>query len=213
MIPLKEGAEDRKGKLHNGTHRCMMLLLINVLGDGIPGLALAKERSDPRIMSRRPIARDESFFGGGLMEVIIQQVVAFSAVTWIGYYFGSFVNISPAILPSQEVAQTMSFLILSFTSILHIFTVKSRKSIFRTSFRDNTQLLINVTVILLIFIAMTAIAPIASVFGFVPLSGLHWLIVIGLSIVPILVAEYEKMWDYQKQKVAEKNRVVRTRCE
>ena len=61
-------------------------------------------------------------------------------------------------------------------------------------------LLINVTVILLIFIAMTAIAPIASVFGFVPLSGLHWLIVIGLSIVPILVAEYEKNAGLSKAK-------------
>ncbi|MCL2319639.1 MAG: HAD-IC family P-type ATPase, partial [Treponema sp.] len=44
----------------------VMLLLVNVLGDGIPGMALAKEKSDPRIMVRRPIERNESFFGGGL---------------------------------------------------------------------------------------------------------------------------------------------------
>ncbi|GHU98201.1 magnesium-transporting ATPase [Clostridia bacterium] len=56
----------------------MMLLLINVLGDGIPGMAIAKEQSDKRIMNRKPIVRDESFFSGGLLEVIVQQTVLFA---------------------------------------------------------------------------------------------------------------------------------------
>lgn len=189
----------------------MMLLIINVLGDGIPGLTLAKERSDPRIMTRRPIARDESFFGGGLLEVMIQQIITFAIVTWAGYYIGAFVSVSDSFIPSHSVAQTMSFLILSFTSILHIFTVKSRKSIFKTSFRDNPQLGINAGLMILVFTGMTAIAPIASVLGFAAISGLHWLIVIALSIIPTLVAEYEKMWDSLKQSAAEKNRVVRYR--
>lgn len=190
----------------------MMLLLINVLGDGIPGFALAKEKSDPRIMNRRPIERNESFFGGGLMEVIIQQVLAFAAVTWVGYYIGYFVHVSESAAPSFAVAQTMSFLILSFTSILHVFTVKSRKSVFRMSFRDNPQLAINVAVVLLIFIGMVAIPQIATILGFAPLSAKHWLIVVGLSLVPMTVAEYEKLWDNYKFKVAEKQRVNRGSC-
>lgn len=94
----------------------IMLLVINVLGDGIPGLALAKEQSDPRIMKRKPILRNESFFGGGLMEVIIQQIFAFAAVTLIGYYIGMNISFGNS-ESSLEAARTMAFLITGWTSI------------------------------------------------------------------------------------------------
>jgi len=61
----------------------IMLLLINVLGDGIPGIRLAYEKSDPRIMQRKPIARKESLLEG-LQFVIAAQIIAFVAVTWVG---------------------------------------------------------------------------------------------------------------------------------
>ncbi|MDD4390744.1 MAG: cation-translocating P-type ATPase, partial [Eubacteriales bacterium] len=147
----------------------MMLILINVVGDGIPGLALAREKSDPRIMNRRPIGRNESFFGGGLIEVIIQQVIAFAAVTWVGYYIGFYVVVSDTIAPSYAVAQTMVFLILGFTSVLHVFTVKSRKSIFRMTFRDNPRLIINVVIVFAIFVTLTAVPIIGATLGFAPM--------------------------------------------
>lgn len=187
----------------------MMLIIINVVGDGIPGLALAAEKSDPRIMNRRPIGRNESFFGGGLVEVIIQQVIAFSAVTWIGYYIGFYVVVSDTIAPSYALAQTMAFLVLGFTSVLHVFTVKSRKSIFRMNFRDNPKLILNVVIVFGIFLILTGVPQIAVTLGFTPMSGNHWLIVIGLSLVPMAVAEYEKIWDNMKSRMAEKNRVPR----
>jgi len=48
----------------------VMLLLINVLGDGIPGICLEKEVSDSRIMVRKPIGRNESFFNRNLINVV-----------------------------------------------------------------------------------------------------------------------------------------------
>jgi magnesium-transporting ATPase (P-type) len=42
----------------------IMILLINVVGDGVPALYIGLEQSDPRIMDRKPISRNESFFGG-----------------------------------------------------------------------------------------------------------------------------------------------------
>ena len=86
----------------------LMLLIINVLGDGIPGMALAKEESDRRIMKRKPIARTESFFGGGLMEVIIRQTFVFAIVSLVAFYLGQYTALGGA-APSLEAGRTMAF--------------------------------------------------------------------------------------------------------
>jgi magnesium-transporting ATPase (P-type) len=185
----------------------IMLLLVNVLGDGIPGMALAKEQSDRRIMHRKPIDRNESFFGGGLLQVIIQQIIAFSVVTLIGFYIGKFITIPGAYAPSEKIGQTMAFLILGWTSILHVFTVRSRTSVFKRSLKDNPQLGLSAAVMILVFAALAAIPPVAPVFGMTAMDGYHWLIVIGLSLIPILRAEYGKLWDNYILSSMEKNRV------
>ena len=117
----------------------LMLLIINVLGDGIPGMALAKEESDRRIMKRKPIARTESFFGGGLMEVIIRQTFVFAIVSLVAFYLGQYTALGGA-APSLEAGRTMAFLVTGWTSVLHVLTVRSRKSIVRYRWKDNPQL-------------------------------------------------------------------------
>jgi len=186
----------------------IMLLLVNVLGDGIPGMSLAKEESDKRIMNRKPIARYESFFEGGLMGAIIQQTVAFSVVTLAGFYIGKFIPISNICLPSTGIGQTMAFLILGWTSVLHVFTVRSKQSIFNTSLKNNPQLPMSAAVMFLIFAALAAIPPVAHIFGLSAMSGVHWLITIGLSLIPIGYAEYRKFWENNLLDSMEKNRVV-----
>lgn len=190
----------------------IMLLLINVIGDGIPGMALAKEQSDPRIMNRKPIERNESFFGGGLLEVIIQQTVAFAAVSLGAYYIGAHIDFATGTFHAGEfdviAGQTMAFLVTGFTSIIHVLTVRSRKSIVTYRIKDNPQLYISCLAMLVVFALLVLIAPLGTLLGFTWLNGWQWLIVIGLTILPTLVAEYGKLWDYVKSRSAEKNKVV-----
>jgi len=191
----------------------MELLIINVVADGIPGLALAKEESDTRIMNRKPIDRNESFFAGGLMEVIIQQTIICSIVVLAGFYIGKFVSIHDAYAPSHMIGETMAFLILGWTSIIHILTVRSRISVFRRTLKDNPQLPLSAAVMFLALGGMVAIPPVAAVFGYARMSAAHWLITLGLSIIPILIAEYGKFWDNYKYHSAERNRVAQQRIE
>jgi calcium-translocating P-type ATPase len=192
----------------------IMLLIVNVLGDGIPGLALAKEQSDTRIMNRKPIDREESFFAGGLMEVIIQQTIMCSIVVLAAFYLGKFISI-PGFVPfagpdfyRHDIGQTMAFLVLGWTSLLHIFTVRSRISVFKRSLKDNSQLPISVVVMFIALAALVGIPPVASNLGFVPMSAYHWLIAFGVTLLPMLVAEYGKFWDNYKYYSAEKTRVA-----
>ena len=185
----------------------IMLLLINVVGDGIPGLQLAREKSDPRIMQRHPIGRAESLFDG-LQFVIVTQIIAFVAVTWIGYYLGNFVVLSQTHLPSHAIGQTLSFLIVGWTSILHIFTVRSRQSVFNSRLRDNPKLGVSAAAMIGFFALLVIVPPLANIIGVTALGLKHWGIAIGLSIVPTIVAEIGKIIRNRSEKRQYKNRLV-----
>ena len=185
----------------------VMLLMINVLGDGIPGLRLAHEISDPRIMNRKPLDREESFLGDGLWRVILQQTLAFSVVGMLAYYCGAFLQIVNS-ETSLMIAQTMAFLVVAFSSILHIFTVRGRKSLFRIPLSHNMTLLYSVIAMIVVFAAMALLPPLQFLFGLTSISIMQWLIVIGLSIVPSIVAELVKLWHNRHKNSLYKNRLV-----
>ena len=185
----------------------VMLLLINVLGDGIPGLRLAHEISDSRIMNRKPLSREESFLGGGLWKAMLQQTAAFSVVSLIAYYCGSFISMQNAD-PSFIKGQTMAFLVVAFTSILHIFTVRGRKSIFKIPLRHNMKLLYSVIAMLVLFASMAIFPPFQFLFGLTSIGILQWLIVIFLSIIPTFVAEFFKLIDSHREKILDKRRLL-----
>ncbi|MCL2805684.1 MAG: cation-translocating P-type ATPase [Treponema sp.] len=185
----------------------IMLLIINVLADGIPGMALAKELSDTRIMARKPIDRNESFFSGGLMEVIIQQTVMCSIVVLAAFYIGKFIIIPGSYLPSHELGQTMAFLVLGWTSIIHIFVVRSRASVFKRTMKDNPQLVISAAIMFLVLAGMAGIPFVASALNLAAMNLYHWLIALGISLLPLMVAEYGKFWDNYKYYEAERQRV------
>lgn len=187
----------------------LMLLLINVLGDGIPGMALAKEQSDSRIMKRKPIARTESFFGGGLMEVIIRQTFVLSVAALAAFYLGTYTQLGSA-EPSLAAGRTMAFLVTGWTSVLHVLTVRSRKSLILYRFSDNPQLYLSVLVMLVLlggFVGFAAIPSVGAALGMSKLGGWQWLAVIILTLFPTAVAEYGKLWDAVRSRSAEKTAV------
>jgi len=186
----------------------IMLLLINVLGDGIPGMRLAYEKSDPRIMQRQPIRRDESLFKG-LHYVIAKQTIAFTIVSWIGYYAGCAVNLSAGRPPSYIAGQTMCFLVVGLTSILHVFTVRSRQSVFKRTLRDNPKIVLSAAGMIALFALIVIIPQLAGIFGMVTLGARHWLIVAGLSLVPTITAEIGKYIQNSNEMFRYRRRIVR----
>ena len=175
----------------------IMLLLVNVLGDGIPGLCLSRESSDPRLMDREPIRRNESFLSGGLLFVIIQQTIACSAVVLIGYYIGTFRALPGMPGPSPKVGQTVAFLILGWTSILHLFTVRSRKSIFKRTIKDNPPVIYSTLAMIGVFSFLAAFPSIGRIFDLTAIGIYHWLLAAVLSLLPTVVAEIGKFIDDQ----------------
>ena len=189
----------------------VMLLLINLLGDGIPGLRLAREISDEDVMQRKPNKRDESFFDNGLLRQILRQMINCSIVSLIAFYIGAFVGVPGMVPPSLAVGQTMAFLTVGWTSILHIFHVRSSKSVFKTSLRNNKLLASSAAMMIFVF-GLLAATPAGSIFGLSAISGSHWLIVFGMSLIPTMIRELFVIVDNHPS-VMERRRLTRTKIQ
>ena len=189
----------------------VMLLLINVLGDGIPGICLAKEVSDSRIMVRKPIGRNESFFNRNLIKVIVRQTIICSAIVLGGYYLGTYVVSSGNFTPSHEIGQSMSFLILGWSSILHVFTVRSRKSIIHYRMKENMPMVYSSIAMIVLFAFIVLIPGFGNIFGIEPIGLTHWLIVVSLSVLPTIVAEIGKFIDNYGMLQQYKRRLIKQR--
>jgi len=189
----------------------IMLLLINIIGDGIPGMALAREKSDMGIMQRHPIGRSESLFAGQQL-LIAQQTIAFVAAGWIAYYIGTFVDIAASCPPSPLLGQTLCFIVVGWTSILHIFNVRSGKQpIFQRGFRDNPMLTVNAVAMLVLFALFLLLPPFQYIFKLAQMGWAHWLIAIGLSLIPLSLSEISKRLRNWSEENEHRHRLIRHR--
>lgn len=171
----------------------VQLLFVNVVADGLPGFALGREPAEAGIMDEKPIPRDEGIFARGLWQKIGLNAGIFTIVTLIGFYIGAFVNNVSYFTPASfEVGQTVAFLVLAYSSILHVFNVRSSKSIFRVDLATNKSLAEMAWLAIGITTLIALIPKTQELFYLVPISMNHWVIAILLSIVPIIVNELIK---------------------
>ena len=171
----------------------VQLLFVNVVADGLPGFALGREPAEKGIMDEAPIPKNEGIFARGLLQKIAINATIFTIVTLFGYYLGSYVDtISPWVDAGQEVGQTVAFLVLAYSSILHVFNVRSSQSIFKVNLATNKSLL-EMAVLSLVITTVIALLPFTQeLFGLVHVSLNHWLLVGFLSVVPVAVNELIK---------------------
>lgn len=171
----------------------VQLLFVNVVADGLPGFALGREPVEKGIMNEPPVPKNEGIFARGLWQKIAINAGVFTVVTLFGFYLGANVNtISHWVPASHDVGQTVAFLILAFSSILHVFNVRSTQSIFKVKMSSN-KTLFEMAVLAILITAAIALIPITQdLFGLVPIGLSHWMLAIVLSIVPIFVNEMIK---------------------
>ena len=171
----------------------VQLLFVNVVADGLPGFALGKEPAEKGIMDEAPIPKNEGIFARGLWQKIGINAAVFTVITLFGFYLGAFVpGVSAYVSNSYEVGQTVAFLILAYSSILHVFNVRSVNSVFRVKLSSNKSLFEMVVLALLITTTIALLPFTQELFGLVHISLNHWMLAIFLSFVPIFVNEMIK---------------------
>ncbi|MCL1897846.1 MAG: cation-translocating P-type ATPase [Micrococcales bacterium] len=188
----------------------LMLLLINVVGDGIPGLRLAYEKAEPRLMQRGPIGRTESLFKG-LHFFIAIQAMCFVSVALTAFFIGAQPTLEGTPPERLVIGQTMCFLTLGFAAIGHVFTVRSRQSVFKRTLRDNPLIAFYAFAMMALFALFVLVEPVGSLMGLVPITAQQWLVVLGLAVVPTVVAEVVKLVRSSSETHTYRRRLVRHR--
>jgi len=159
----------------------LMILWVNLISDGIPALALGVEPTEGDVMRRKPRARDESIFAGGLQQRIVIRGLAVGALSY--FVFQTALDRGATL----EYAQTLAFATLIFAQLWHIFDARASTTIFGKNPFSNRILLVAVA-----FSAILSLLAILTpaghfVLGTASLSFRHILEAIFLAALPTLV--------------------------
>ena len=86
----------------------------------------------------------------------------------------------------------MAFASLSFLELIHSLNIRSEESIFKIGIFKNMYLTFAILIGILMQIAVIAIPNVAKVFRVVPLYYKQWIYIIVVSLLPIVIMEFQK---------------------
>ena len=162
------------------------ILWINLVTDGLPGLALANEPAEKNIMQRPPRATDESIFAHGLGYHVMWVGILMAAVT-LGMQ-------AWALQAEDPHWQTMVFTVLCFCQMGHVMAIRSeRQYLFKQGLLSNKPLLGAVLLTLLLQLMLIYIPFFNDIFNTQPLTLNELLICIGASTIVFIGVEIEKL--------------------
>jgi Ca2+-transporting ATPase len=163
------------------------LLLVNLITDGLPAVALSVEPPEKSSMRKPPRKKDEGFFSHGLMERILTRGVLIGFVT-----LGSFIVISH-MGGSVEMCRTCALITLVMSQLVHVFECKSEeKNLFTINPLDNPQLLVSVLTSVIVIALCVYYPPLMRVFSTVAPSTQQLAISLGFAILPAVLSLFRK---------------------
>ncbi len=166
------------------------ILWINLITDGLPGLALGVEPAESDTMRRPPRAPTESIFARGLWQhvALVGLLMGLIPLTlgWWAYTTG-------------RPWQTIVFVSLALLQLGHAFAVRSeRESFFQLGARTNAPLLATVAGTLALQLTLVYWAPAQDVF--------HTSALTGTELVLVLIASTTVFWAVELEKLVRRRR-------
>jgi len=161
------------------------LLWVNLVTDGLPGLALAAERADADVMRQVPRPRDESMFARGMWQHIL----------WVGLLIGAMTLALQAwsLEAGSSHWQTIAFCVLTFSQMGHVLAVRSeRSSLWRQGLWSNRPLLAAVALTVALQLALVYWPAANAIFKTEPLTPVEMLICMATGLVVLVAVEIEK---------------------
>ncbi|CAG1065722.1 H+-transporting ATPase [uncultured bacterium] len=161
------------------------ILWINLVTDGLPGLALAVEGTEKDIMKRPPRHPKESIFAQGLGAHII----------WVGLLMGGISILTQALsISGTSHWQTMVFTVLCLSQIGHVLAIRSdTESLFSMGLLSNKPLLGAVVLTFGLQMATIYVPFLNPIFKTEPLSMNELAFTLAMSTAVFIAVEIEKM--------------------
>jgi Ca2+-transporting ATPase len=163
------------------------ILWVNLVTDGLPGIALSGEPAEQGVMQRPPRPPRENLLGGGLWQHVV----------FVGLLIGGLcLSLQAwALLHAPSHAQTIVFTTLTLTQMAHVLAIRSEiDSIWKIGLRSNLPLL-GAVALTCAFQLAVVYAPFAQPwFKTTSLPAGELALCVGASSIVLLAVEGEKAW-------------------
>ena len=160
------------------------ILWINLVTDGLPGLALAAEPAERGVTRRPP---QESLFAQGMWQHIL----------WVGLLLGGLCLLVQAwaLSTGQAHWQTMVFTVLTLGQMAHVLAIRSEtESLLRLGLGSNRPLLGAVLLTFSLQMATVYVPLLNPIFKTQPLSLAELALCLAASSAVFVAVEIEKLW-------------------
>ncbi|MEK3977184.1 cation-translocating P-type ATPase [Psychrobacillus sp. FSL K6-1267] len=173
--------------------RSIHILWVNLVTDTFPALALGMDPEEPGVMKEKPRPKKEQLFRGMLPFLLLNGLLI-GIITLAAFLIGLkgvTSNVSEELLTH---AQTMAFITLSFSQLIHSFNFRSmNQSVFKAGLFKNKLLVYSTLLGVALQVVIVSVGPISELFSVQSLQARDWLIVIGLSLLPLVLNEVVKI--------------------
>jgi Ca2+-transporting ATPase len=166
----------------------LQILWINLVTDGVPGLALATEQKEPGIMRRPPFQSSDSVFARGMgLRIIIIGILMGLVSLGVGYVYWL-----------QDPAETAVWRTMVFTTLVlgqmgNALAIRSNtESVFSIGFFTNRTMIGAILLTFVLQLALLYIPFLQTIFDTQPLNARDLAIAIAASAVVFFVVEIDK---------------------
>jgi Ca2+-transporting ATPase len=159
---------------------------MNLVTDGLPGLALVAEPAERDVMRRPPRAPSESIFARGLWQHAI----------WVGLLMAALAlgTQAWAIHIGDAHWQSMTFTVLTLSQLAHVLAIRSeRESLFGLGLLSNKPLFAAVAFTFAMQLATLYVPTFTRVFKTTPLTLVELTSCVGIASLVFVAVEIEKL--------------------
>lgn len=156
----------------------VQLLWVNLVTDSLPAIALGVEPAPDDIMMKKPVSPKKGMFADGLIFKILFEGAMIGSLALIAYLLGG---------------RTMAFAVLSLSQLFHAFNMRSEHSLFKVGVFSNPKMIISFIICTIMQVGVISIPALQVIFKVEAMDASQWLTTFGLSIVPIIVVELQKL--------------------
>jgi Ca2+-transporting ATPase len=173
----------------------LQILYLNVVTDVFPALALGMGKGEPDVMRQKPRPRHESVLTRSHWAAVGGWAILLAACVLIGLVFAFY-----GLGFDQRDAVTVSFLTLAFAKLWFVFNLRRPgSSLFNNAVVKNPY--VGGAIVLCIFLLLAAVylPPVSNMLNAVSPTGQGWLVVLGMSLVPLIFGQVLRIIQKEKQ--------------
>jgi Ca2+-transporting ATPase len=159
----------------------LQLLWINLVGDGLPAVALVNDPPARNIMHHSPRSADDSVFAGDLGKKILSRGLAIG-LTSLALYAWTLKKSGNLLW-----ARTMTLVQLAISQFIHIFDCRWEKQSGKVGLFSNPWLVGSVIISMAMIAGIVYIPGLRPIFGTTALTPGNWLFAAGVAVISALL--------------------------